>query len=241
MNIRSGRTYYAVTSGARSGGVGEFTFGLEWPDNTVADPEVTTGIVESASGSYTATRTAPTVTEVTEYIGVWYDPITDSSKTYPIVVSPTGVLTFDLYYTSPDDVRKYVGVTEDQLSDEELIQPIMRAQRDIDAACGGGLAYENTGLKFASEDLELDDFASGKLSEATCAQVEYRLTVGDDFMIREQYESQSGPGYGTSGKLKKVCGAAYTALGQGGFLQLHGRFVRGPQSSFTGSDLPRAN
>jgi hypothetical protein len=130
-----------------------------------------------------------------------------------------------LYYTSADDLRSYLGLTEDQLSDEACAQPILRAQRDIDTAAGRWMPYDDTGLKFASATMNvpLTNAEAAALSLATCAQVEYRLTVGDDFMIREQYATQSGPGYGTSGTLKKVCGGAYSALHPYGFLKLTGR------------------
>jgi hypothetical protein len=88
MNVKSGQTYYVLTSGARAGAVGSLTLGLEWPDDSVAVATSTAGIVESAPGSYTATRVAPTVTAVTEYVIVWYDPITDTSVTEALTVSP---------------------------------------------------------------------------------------------------------------------------------------------------------
>lgn len=128
-------------------------------------------------------------------------------------------------YATPDEVRDYLGVVERQMPDDTLTQPIVRAQRDIDIACGRWLPYDDTGLKFESSMMivPLTDAESGALMRATCAQVEYRLTVGDDFMIREQYATQSGPGYGTTGTLKKVTGVAYAALQPYGFLKLTGR------------------
>lgn len=128
-------------------------------------------------------------------------------------------------YTTPDLVRSYLGVTSDQMPDEALAQPIARAVRDLDIAVGGWEPYADTGLKFSSDTMTypLTDLEAQLLSDATCAQVEYRMTVGDDFMIRDQYKSQSGPGYGTSGTVKKCAGAAYAKLGQGGFLKLTGR------------------
>lgn len=144
-----------------------------------------------------------------------------------------------IYYTTTDAVRLHLGVTEAQMPDDMLARTIRLAQDDIDAACGGWVVYEDTGLKFSSIDLALSDVQGMLLSQATCEQVEYRMTVGDDFLIREQYETQSGPGYGTSGQLRKVTGRAYSKLSQGGFLRLtshtsntNGRAV---------GDLPRAN
>lgn len=244
MNARSNRIYLALTSGARSGAVGELTNGLYWPNGDIAVAPIVGGIVETARGSYTATRTAPEVTETTTFVITWYDPVTDESNVEELVVSAMGFDGTVVYYASPEDVRKYLNITEDQMSDEILYGPIQRAQEDVDAACGGLVVYPDTGLKFATATIDslLSDIAALMLMKATCAQVEYRLTVGDDFLIRDQHESQSGPGYGTAGKLQKVSGRTYTYLRQGGFLQLHGRFVSGSQSSFNRSgSIPRAN
>lgn len=170
------------------------------------------------------------------YILTFVDADGNRQDTAPV---HRGDTTAGLYYCTPDEVRTYLGVTQEQLSDESLALPIRKAQEDIDAACGAWTVYEDTGLKFASDDLELDDITLRLLSDATCAQVEYRLTVGEDFLVREQYESQAGPGYSTSGQLRKVTSRAYNKLSQGGFLRLTshssnrlGRVI---------GDLPRAN
>lgn len=144
-------------------------------------------------------------------------------------------------YATPDQVRDFLGVTEDDLSDDVLTVPIRRASKDIDAACGGWGVYADTGLKFEStdEDVNLSDAQLAHLAEATSAQVEYRMTMGDDFMVKEQYESQSGPSYGTAGKLRKVCGEAYTLLGQAGLLRLHGKASNYAADRY--GELPRIN
>lgn len=173
----------------------------------------------------------------------WYyvsfvDANGDRQDTDPVQI---GAAIAGIYYASADDVRAWLGVTSAQLSDD-LITPILRkAQYDIDAAAGGWDLYEDTGLKFASDEYEdvLTDNQLRALVRATCAQVEYRMTMGDEFMVKEQHESQSGPGYSTSGQLRKVCGAAYTALGQGGLLHLHGKATNRRTRLY--GDLPRAN
>ena len=148
-----------------------------------------------------------------------------------------------IYYTTPAKVRAWLNVTEGDLADDVLIRPIRLAQYDIDAACGGWLTHLDTGLKFATEIDEylpvLDADVEELLSKATCAQVEYRMTMGDDFMVKEQYESQSGPSYSTSGKLRKVCGTSYTFLNQGGLLRLHGKASNRYADRY--GDLPRIN
>lgn len=181
-----------------------------------------------------------TTTEATLADGWYYVSFVDDEdnrqNTDPV---RRGLTTVGLYYASADAVRDHLDVTPEQLSDAELARPIRLAQSDIDAACGNWRVYEDTGLKFASVDYELTDFQALMLSQATCEQVEYRLTVGDDFMIRDQYESQGGPGYSTAGTLRKVSPRAYSKLQAGGFLRLTGhvsnRLVRAL------GDLPRAN
>jgi hypothetical protein len=148
-----------------------------------------------------------------------------------------------IYYTTFAKVRAWLNVTEDQVSDVVLTRPVKMAQHDIDAACGGWASHLDTGLKFATEIDEylpvLDPDVEELLSQATCAQVEYRMTMGDDFMVKEQYEAQSGPSYSTTGKLRKVCGTAYTFLNQGGLLRLHGKSSNRYADRY--GDLPRIN
>lgn len=228
ISTKSGKTYYPATSGALPGGVGTVTVGLSTTDGDVVTAPDANGIVEVASGSYVATRTAPTVTVDTSYVVVWHDSRNTAalSDTEALVVFAGAVRSdLGLYYTSADNLRDFLDLTSDQLSDAACAQPIRRAQRDIDVASGRWLPYDDTGLKFASDTMivPLTDAEARALSQATCAQVEYRMTVGDDFMIREQYASQSGPGYGTSGTLKKVTGMAYAYLQPHGFLKLTGR------------------
>lgn len=221
-------------------------------------PFITREIFESATedGSYTLIDTQAispvdadpskpasqtfTTTEATLPDGWYYvsfvDENGDRQDTDPVHRSAALA---GLYYASPDLVRAHLGVSESQMPDSVLQRPIRLAQDDIDAACGGWRVYEDTGLKFASVDYELTDFQALMLSQATCEQVEYRLTVGDDFMNREQYESQSGPGYGTAGQLRKVTGRAYSKLQAGGFLRLTSRVSNRFARAL--GDLPRAN
>ena len=226
MNARSGRTYLALLNGAPTGRVGTLTLGLEWPNNDVAVAPSAAGIVETSPGAYTGTRTAPVVTEATDFVIVWFDSGLDVSVTETLTVQPGAQVDLGLYYASPDDVRAYLGVTSDQLSDDVLTRPLVMSQRDIDAAVGGWTAYDDTGLKFASTELTLTDAQDQQLRMATCAQVEYRMTMGDEFMVRDQYDSQGGSAFSTVGQLRKVSGASYTHLRQGGFMKLYGHAER---------------
>ncbi len=240
MIARTGRPMYPrIIGGAPEGLTGTLTLAVELPDNTVVQAPSALNIVESGPGAYTATRTAPATAGT--YVLVWYDPVDDMAVTEELLVTASSLPAIGAYYATPDDVRSYLDITEDQLSDDVIARPLRMAHKDIDAACGGWDVYEDTGLKFASddEDAGLTVNQETHLREATCTQVEYRMTVGDDFMIREQHESVSGPGYSTSGSLKKVCGAAYTELSKGGFLRLLGKASN--RGHLRLGDLPRAN
>lgn len=172
------------------------------------------------------------------YIVTFFDADGNEQDTDPV---QRGAATQGLYYADPDDVRAWLGLTSTQLSDAVLTRPIILAQYDIDAACGGWAVFEDTGLKFASDDTNdvLADWQLTLLTRATCAQVEYRLSMGDEFMVKEQYETQSGPGYSTSGQLRKVAGQAYTFLRQAGLLHLQGRMTNRDPLRY--GELPRAN
>lgn len=230
MNTNSGATYYPGVTGALPYGVGTITVELQTVTGVVIVPASSSDIVESALGSYTAVCIAPVVSSETTFVIVWIDPrnVGAPSDTELLVVA-AGVNTLSgAFYVSYDDVRSYLGLDSTQMSDDIVRQPLVRAQRDIDIACGRWVAYADTGLKFASAvafAYPLSDLEMVMLRDSTCAQVEYRMTVGDDFMIREQYERQGGanPSRGT---VSKLCGASYTKLAQGGFLKLHAKVER---------------
>jgi hypothetical protein len=143
-------------------------------------------------------------------------------------------------YATYEEVRSYLGVTEDAVSDEDLARPLRQAQEDIDAACGAWGVYDSGLMFYDTADNEiLSDLQRAHLSKATCAQVEYRLTVGDDFLVREQHDATSGPGYGTTGTLKKVTGRAYSFLQMAGLLNLTGKVAN--RDARRSGDIPRAN
>lgn len=216
----AGRTFYLTLDGAPTGLTGFITLGIEDTENTVVSDPVTTDILEVSPGSYRAERTVPSVPG--EYIAVWYDVDTDISATETFTVVITSFAEAGLYYTTPDLTRAWMGKTEDELSDEVLIPHIAKAQREIDTACGGWVVYDDTGLKFATAQVHpiLSDREVGLLSDATAAQVEYRMLMGDDFMVKDQYSQESGPDYSSTGKLRKVGSQSYSLLQQAGLLRL---------------------
>lgn len=240
IEVRTGRTYYPrIIGGAPEGLVGTLTLALEEPDNTVIEEPSTEGIVETSDGAYTGTRIAPETAGT--YIVVWYDPGEDVSLTEELLVTASAISDQGVYYATPDDVRAWLG--NENFTDEQLIRPILMAQRDIDAGVGGWEAYEDTGLKFASGEVNdiLTDFEARCLRDATCAQVEYRLTMGDDFMVQEQYENRSGRDGSVTGTVRKLSSIAYTELSKAGLLRLWGNVAQRaivPGENY--GDLPRA-
>lgn len=56
------------------------------------------------------------------------------------------------------------------------------------------------------------------LSNATCAQVEYRNAMGEAFFVRAQYSSVKGPDFATSGKMPTIAPKAIRELSQSGLI-----------------------
>lgn len=69
------------------------------------------------------------------------------------------------------------------------------AQITIQTIVGGGLRVN---------PYQLPATYSDALRNATCAQVEYRYTMGEDFFVRAQWNSVSGPEFKTTGKLPRI-------------------------------------
>lgn len=91
-------------------------------------------------------------------------------------------------YATVGDVNSYIPGGSG-LTDPELEKVIEAASRDIDRASGYRGWDEATGLFFTPGDLSAPR-ATG-LSRAVAAQVEYRLTKGEQFFIEAQRPSQA--------------------------------------------------
>ncbi|MDP2712100.1 MAG: hypothetical protein Q8O56_12865 [Solirubrobacteraceae bacterium] len=137
MKATSGKPYWALVSGARPGAVGEIGLGLELPDDTSVEAFSTDGIVESAPGSYTATRVAPVVAEATTYVLVWYDPVWDESVTEPLIVNPTGFAAGPAKWFTVEDARAVSPLGNATKYPSEMIEAAREvAQSSIEDACG---------------------------------------------------------------------------------------------------------
>lgn len=117
-------------------------------------------------------------------------------------------------YATLTQVNDYLGMV---LTAAEGTRHITRAMSDVDAAVGP-YPLDAEGNKFDPTKLLTGQAVA--LRKATCVQVEYRLQVGESFMIEDQYESRGGRNYSSVGKLRKISPAAMSHLHAGNLLNL---------------------
>jgi hypothetical protein len=129
------------------------------------------------------------------------------------------------YYAQNADLSAYVeGFT---LTDaNEIARLIQRAEQDVDNAVGAVLT-ETNGRKFGNpagiNEKNLRPEQVQSLNRATCAQAEYRWTMGEDFFRRGQFLEQQGPDFAVKGKLPKLAPRALDELASAGLCNLSGR------------------
>lgn len=102
-------------------------------------------------------------------------------------------MSMTLLYTSNAAFEAYVpGWVTD--SSAALTKLLIRAQRDIDAILGPIPRSQTTGLKLDPSTLR--DWEAEALSNAVCAQAEFRLAVGEDTLAAGRATSQEqGPDF----------------------------------------------
>lgn len=113
---------------------------------------------------------------------------------------------------------------------------IERAESDVDR-CLGLIARDEdsaTARKLNPDDLTATQVL--QLSRATCAQVEYRLTMGEDYFIRPQYESVAGPDYTVTGKLPMIGPKVWAELEGSDLLRLTDTWRRSAVGTAIGGD-----
>lgn len=120
-------------------------------------------------------------------------------------------------YATQTDCTNYIeGLTvSDPVAFARLIT---RAEKDVDSALGAHSRSDVTGLKLAPLELATADRVT--LRDATCAQVEYRMTMGEDFFIRPQYAEVDGPEMATKGVLPRVGPKVWSELEGSNLLKL---------------------
>ena len=120
-------------------------------------------------------------------------------------------------YATRADCTTYIeGLTiNDATAFDRLIE---RAERDVDSAVGAYPLDETTGMKFTPGTMTARD--KSDLRDAVCAQVEYRLEMGEEFFIRHQYKNVKGPEFETEGQLPKIGPKTWMELTSSNLLQL---------------------
>lgn len=136
-------------------------------------------------------------------------------------------------YATAADCESYIeGLTiDDAAAFDRLIE---RAEKDVDSALGVYTTRDD-GLKIAPLELATGDRAT--LRDATCAQVEYRLSMGEDFFVKAQYAETQGPEFKTKGALPRVGPKTWQELEGSNLLRLtttvgHGRDAEPPWLGF---------
>lgn len=100
-------------------------------------------------------------------------------------------------YAKVSDLDTYIGVENYLPTEAAKKAALIQAEGDIDLWTGRSRGYsEETGLAYDPTDTSVfDTFMVEDLIEATCAQVKYRLTMGDAFFMQSQRASVQGPDY----------------------------------------------
>lgn len=143
----------------------------------------------------------------------------------------------DATYALQTDFEQFVEgwVTDDPDALKRLLE---RAERDIDQAAGYWLA-ETNGLKFGSplstNEKHLEAWQVAALTRATCAQAEYRFTMGEDFFVRAQHATERGPDFQVSGKLPWLAPKAKRELDDAGLVISTARALPGRVGLIRGS------
>ena len=104
-------------------------------------------------------------------------------------------------YATRSDCLEYTAglVVEDNAEFDKLIE---RAEDDIDGLLGNLPLDPVTERKLVPADLTTAQLRA--IRRATCAQVEYRIEMGEAFFVRGQYDKAAGPDFSREGKLPYI-------------------------------------
>lgn len=122
-------------------------------------------------------------------------------------------------YAKVADLDAFFGVGNYLPTEAAKKKALLEAQGDIDLYVGRSRGYDKTtGLAYDPTDTtRFDEFMVEDLAEATCAQVEYRLTMGDAFFMESPRSETKGPDY-TQSKVPRISPKAIVALRRHGIL-----------------------
>lgn len=116
-------------------------------------------------------------------------------------------------YAQVSDLDEFMGITNYLPDEAAKKKAIIQAEGDIDLYTGRGRGYNSTtGLVYDPTDTaRWDAFMVEDLVEATCAQVKYRLSMGEEFFEESARADTQGPDYTMKG-VPRLSPAALTAL-----------------------------
>jgi hypothetical protein len=107
------------------------------------------------------------------------------------------------YATLADCLAYSEGLTvSDNAAFDRLIE---RAEGDVDQLLVTVPYLTEGGRKYDADGLAaLEDFDREALRRATCAQAEYRVTMGEPFFRKHQFSEVAGPDFTTKGTLPMI-------------------------------------
>jgi hypothetical protein len=127
-------------------------------------------------------------------------------------------------YATPDDLEDYSEAFV--VDNEDAANRLMyRAQQQVDQLLVGRVgAIQATGLRYDPDALE--PWVAQALKNAVCAQAEYRLAMGEDFLIRDQRQQEQTPDMTLIGKVGRIAPKVYEELAGTGLLRFGARLSR---------------
>lgn len=124
-------------------------------------------------------------------------------------------------YAQVADFEAYVGPSWTTTNPTALEHELEAAEVDVEFAVGHVPTDEATGRKFdVGPNTALTAPQLTALQRAVCAQAEYRLRMGRDFMVRSQHAAVSGPRFSTTGQLDYIGPAVWRELAGAGLTKL---------------------
>ena len=122
-------------------------------------------------------------------------------------------------YATAAQLRTYTGLDSTALPDATANALLLKAEGDIDSMIVVDRPIDGTtGRRFAPANLSTVEALI--LQRATCAQAEYRDSMGNEFFISGQYANVSGPDFSTTGVLGYIGPAVYREIAASGFMRL---------------------
>jgi hypothetical protein len=121
-------------------------------------------------------------------------------------------------YASATNLRDWTGRDSTSLTDADANRALVLAERDVDSLSPVSRPLDaTTGRRF--DVTALSSLETLVLQRATCAQAEYRLSMGEDFFVRGQYAQVDGPDFKTVGKLPRIAPGVWQELAGTGLIR----------------------